>query len=195
MDYPNNLVLHSHVEQCRQRLADATAIRDRVAGAVTDAERAVLAAMAARDVIVTKAARTGGVPPAHSIAAARAVADAETQLAFARDSQAAAERGWAEAQRAVSVAQSEAHRPVLEHGIAQRIAAAALIDEAELLLAKATVAYAKATDTIAAAMAHGLRVPDGPYLSRGPYGREPGEHEAAERAAWGRLAATPAKAA
>jgi len=63
------------------------------------------------------------------------------------------------------------------------------LDRLELELAEARAAYDDAGELASLASLRGARHPHTPIISRGPYGRRPGEHEAAERLAWGKAAA------
>jgi hypothetical protein len=194
-DYPMDLVDTDLVARRREALLAAMANRDRVMAEIRAAEAALRDAVAARNELIERQGKEGGVTMAESLAARQAVADAETHLLLLREGEASAQRGVDAAQRALDAASGEAHRPVLEWAIDERIEAAADIDVAEAQLTRAKDRYAHAGEIAAAAMLHGAKHPNPPFLNRGPFGRFHGEHAEAERRAWGRPVKVPPVAA
>lgn len=163
--------------------------RRRAQSAAADAFGALRNAEVERDKLVLRAAKEGNVPLQESLAAHRAVSDAETALAFTRETLTATEAEVNEAQKALDASFGEAHGAVLARAIELRVQAAAQIDAAELALAEAKARYADAGELATLAQLRGARHLNAPILDRGPYGKHPGQHEAAERLAWGKAAA------
>ncbi len=184
--YPEDLVDHDHLERARSRYNEAVAARQRAQGAAVDAADALKSAVAARDTLVLRSSKEGNVPPRDALLAHRAVADAEAGLVFAREALDATEAQIVATQKALNAASGEAHIPVLDHAVALRVAAAGALDRALLQLDAAKAAYAEAGELAVQAGIRGARRTGAPILANGPFGRRPGEHEAAERAAWGR---------
>ena len=179
VNYPLHLVLHDHVQRCRDALLEAMVKRDRVSASARMAEAALRDAVAHRNALAERAAREGNIPLGELLAARQAVADSESHCVLLREAVDAA-------QRALDEAAGEAHMPVLEHAINERIRLAAELDQAELHLMKVKGAYQDAAEVAAQAVMHGARHPNFPTLERSPWGRFAGEHEEAERRAWGR---------
>ena len=125
-----------------------------------------------------------GVRAGESIAAHQAVRDAERYATFTRESLSAAEAEIVAA-KALKAASGAGHLPVLNHAIDQRIEAAADLDRTLLAVEPARAKYIDAGELAALVNLHGAQHPHQPTLANGPYARRPGEHEAAERAAWG----------
>lgn len=112
-------------------------------------------------------------------AAETAHREAEAHLVYARKRVPEMERQLAAAQAAMRKASGKSWRPVFEQGVAQRIAAAQLADEARAMLAEAEAQNTEATKIVNQAHAQGLPRPfDGMHLA------VPVRTEAAERALW-----------
>jgi hypothetical protein len=154
-----------------------------VAALTREAETTLNDAMGQRQSLALGAARGEPVKPQTAAAAERAVRDAEANLLFLHNTAKALGDVHREAHDVLMAAQGLAHAPVLEHGIGLRIAAAAKLDAARIVMLEAERDWTVACDVVKHAVMQGAKLP----------GRLAGQHvdttprtEAKERAMWQR---------
>lgn len=127
--------------------------------AIAGAQRALAAAQDRRQELVDRSATDGGVAAGDVVAAAQAVAEAETHLRFLMDAAASLAQQWGAAQSAIGEAQSAGGLPIARAAAAARLAASQKLADAQAALAEAEAAYDDATVGLQIASGAGWRAP------------------------------------
>lgn len=145
-------------QQAREAHQQAVARVLAAQAGITDAEQAVATVTEARADLIRRAAGGETIDPKELTKAGRAITDAESGVALAREIHAAAEAIKVQAENDLRTVEGRAWDPVLKAGIALRIEGATDIVEAKRALADAEAMFAAGCEAVGRAQAGGCNL-------------------------------------